>query len=241
MARAIWRDRDVLGQCLQFQPADATTPPSCMTVIGIAEEMHLRSWADEREYSYYVPWLQLGEPAQLTLFARVGGSTADFIEPLRRRLQAEMPGVAYVRVVPMSRLVEPNLRSWKLGATMFVAFGALALVLAAIGLYSLVAYDVAQRKRELSIRIALGSSVPRVIGWVVGRGARLVAAGIAIGGSIAIRLAPSLESQMFQQSPRDPSVLGMVLATLIATGLAATAVPAFRASRVDPIEALRED
>jgi putative ABC transport system permease protein len=240
MARAIWSDRDALGQCLQFQSNDGKPQP-CMTVVGISEEMHLRSWADAREYSYYVPALQIADPPELKVFARVAGSTADFVEPLRRRVQAEIPGAAYVRVVPMTRLVEPNLRSWKLGATMFVAFGVLALVLAAIGLYSLVAYDVAQRRRELSVRIALGASVRRVIGSVVGRGARLVAVGVAIGGSIAIWLAPSLESQMFQQSPRDPSVLGVVVVTLVAAGLAATALPALRASRVDPVEALREE
>jgi putative ABC transport system permease protein len=240
MSRVIWRDRDALGQCLQFDNGDGTTQP-CMTVIGVAEEMHLRSWADAKEFSYYVPSLQLTEAPDVKLFARTSLEAADVTEPLRRRLQAVMPGAAYVRVVPMQRLVEPNLRSWKLGATMFVAFGALALLLAAIGLYSLIAYDVAQRKRELSVRIALGASVPRVIRWVVGRGARLIGAGIAIGGTLAIWMAPALESQMFHQSPRDPSVFGVVAATLIAVGLMATAVPAMRASRVDPIDALREE
>jgi putative ABC transport system permease protein len=240
MARAIWPGQEALGQCLQFQGNAGAALP-CMTVVGISEEMHLRSWADAREYSYYVPALQTSDPPDLKVFARVLGSSADLVEPLRRRLQAEIPGAAYVRVVPMARLVEPNLKSWRLGATMFVAFGALALVLAAIGLYSLVAYDVAQRRRELSVRVALGASVRRVIGSVVGRGARLVAAGIAIGGGIATWMAPSLESQMFQQSPRDPSVLGLVILTLVAAGLAATALPALRASRVDPIEALREE
>ncbi|MBX7187031.1 MAG: ADOP family duplicated permease [Vicinamibacteria bacterium] len=240
MARVIWPGKDALGQCLQFQPRNGQDAP-CMTVVGVAEEMHLRSWADAREFSYYVPARQVPEPPDLKVFARVGGSAADYVEPLRRRLQVELPGDAYVRVVPMSGLVEPNLQTWRLGATMFVAFGALALLLAAIGLYSLIAYDVAKRRRELSVRIALGASVRRVIGSVVGRGARLVALGIAIGVAIAIAAAPSLSSQMFQQSPRDPWVFGTVVLTLIAAGLAATALPALRASRVDPAEALREE
>ncbi len=241
MARAIWPGREALGQCLQFQPDAGQAPPPCMSVVGIAEEMRLRSWADAREFSYYVPARQVSDPPELKLFARVAGSAEDYVEPLRRRLQAEIPGSAYVRVIPLTQLVEPNLRSWKLGATMFVAFGALALVLAAIGLYSLIAYDVTQRRREISVRIALGASVGRVFGSVVGRGALLVTFGISIGFGIAVFAAPSLSSQMFQQSPRDPWVFGTVILTLVAAGLAATALPALRASRVDPTEALREE
>jgi ABC-type antimicrobial peptide transport system permease subunit len=141
----------------------------------------------------------------------------------------------------MVRLVAPNLRSWRLGATMFAAFGGLALVLAAVGLYSLVAYDVEQRRREVSVRIALGATVARVMSWVVRRAARLVVVGLAVGGSAAFWAVRWLEPQLFKQEPRDPSVFGAVMATLLAVGVIAAAGPAYRASRVDPNDALREE
>src|SRR5690606_30077454 len=111
------------------------------------------------------------------LFVRVQEDAAAVVEPLRRRLQKEMPGAAYVNVYPLSNLVDPNMRAWKFGATMFVAFGGLALVLAAIGLYSMIAYSVAQRTRELGVRMALGASAGQVVRLIVQGGIRLVVAG----------------------------------------------------------------
>ena len=239
MARAIWGNGDPLGKCFRFQTPVDTSP--CMTVIGVAEEMHLRSFADAEEFSYYVPRLQMNEPPLLQLLVRVDGAPSERIEALRKRLQAEMPGASYISLRPLAQLVEPALRAWKMGATMFAAFGALALVLAAVGLYSVVAYDMAQRRRDLSLRMALGASVSRVFGMVVGRGARLIAFGLAIGSAAAMWVAPRLQSQLFQQEPRDLAVFGMVALTLLIAGIAATVSPALRASRVDPNEVLRDE
>ncbi|HKS07262.1 MAG TPA: ABC transporter permease [Gemmatimonadaceae bacterium] len=239
MANAIWPGSDPLGKCLRFAWSD-TAP--CMTVVGVAEEMHLRSFDDSREHAYYVPRLQMpDEPPQLQLLARVNGAPERSIEALRRRLQRELPGSAYIYVRPLMQLVEPNLRSWRLGATMFTAFGALALVLAAIGLHSVIAYDMAQRKRDLSLRVALGAPTSRLFGMVVGRGARLVTVGLVLGGSVAMWAAPWLKEQLFQQDPRDLAVFGVVGLTLLIAGVAATLMPAFRAARVDPNQVLRDE
>ena len=124
---------------------------------------------------------------------------------------------------------------------MFVAFGGLALVLAAIGLYSLIAYDVAQRTQELGVRIALGASMSDVMKLVMSSGcgswswASCLAAGLALWGS------KWMEGLMFQQSPRDPVVFGVVALVLLAVALLASSGPAWRASRVDPNIALRGD
>ena len=241
MARAIWRDRDALGQCLQF----ANVEPSqrrCMTIIGIAEEMHLRLFDDPREFAYYVPEAQYDGPFETPrMLVRTSGAAAHVADALRRRIQEHLPGAAYAYVTPMSRLVEPNLRSWRLGATMFAAFGALALLIAAVGLYSLVAYDVAQRRRELSVRIALGASGSRLVGWVVARATRIVTVGLVVGASVASWVAPALKEQLFRQEARDPAVFVLVIATLLAVGVVAALIPAIRASRVDPNEALRSE
>jgi predicted permease len=235
MAKAIWPGREAIGQC--FRIGSDTVP--CTTVIGVAEEMRVRSLAEAREYTYFLPIAQHDSPPDPQLFARLGGRTGEQAEPLRRSLQLVMPGAAYVNVIPLSRLVDPNLQSWRFGATMFVAFGGLALVLAAIGLYSMIAYDVAQRTRELGVRIALGSSVGRVLRLIVAGGLRLVATGVLAGAALAFWASRWMETLMFRQSARDPLVFAAVALLLLGVSVIASMVPAWRAARVDPNVALR--
>jgi ABC-type antimicrobial peptide transport system permease subunit len=184
---------------------------------------------------------QHSAPPDPQVFVRVTGDPERLIEPLRRELQRLMPGPAYVNVVPLSQLVDPSLRSWKFGTTMFVAFGGLALLLAAIGLYSMIAYDVTQRTRELGVRIALGSSVARVLRLIVSGGLRLVGAGVVLGVLVALWGARWMEGLMFQQDPRDPVVYGMVAGVLLVVAVVAAVIPALRATRIDPNSALRLD
>jgi ABC-type antimicrobial peptide transport system permease subunit len=237
MARAIWKADDAIGKCIRV---GADTAP-CSTVIGIAEEMRVRSLADEREYTYYLPATQYDLQLDPQMFVRVTGDAASFVDPLRTRMQREMPGAAYADAMPLGRLVDPQRRAWKFGATMFVAFGGLALVLAAIGLYSLIAYDVAQRTQELGVRLALGASVSDVMTLVMSSGVRLVLVGVVLGGGLALWGSRFMEGLMFQQSPRDPIVFGVVAFVLLAVSLIASSGPALRASRVDPNVALRGD
>lgn len=237
MARAVWPGGDALGKCVRI---GADTAP-CSTVIGIAEEMRVRSLTEAREFTYYIPASQYDSPMYPQLFVRVRGEPAALADDIRLRLQREMPGAAYATATALGTLVDPQRRAWEFGATMFVAFGGLALVLAAIGLYSLIAYDVAQRTQELGVRLALGASVSDVIGLVVSGGIRLVAVGLALGAALALWGSRWMEGLMFQQSPRDPLVFGGVAAVLLVVALLASAGPALRASRVDPNVALRGD
>ncbi len=238
MARAIWPDSDPVGvACLRI--GDPAAP--CATVIGTAEEMRVRNLTDAREFSYYIPAWQYDGPLDPQLFVRVEGDPSSLVETLRRRIQAELPGAAYAVVMPLTDLVDPNLRSWRMGAALFVAFGGLALLLAAIGLYSMISYDVAQRTRDLGVRLALGARGPGVLRLVVGGGLRLVLLGLALGAVLAFLAAPRLEPLMFSQSPRDPLVLVAVAGLLLVVGIVASFVPGLRASRVDPVVALRAD
>ena len=237
MARAIWPEQDAIGKCVRIS---ADTAP-CTTVIGVAEEMRLRTLTEAREYTYYLPATQYDLAMTPQIFVRVRGDAADLVEPLRRRLQREMPGTAFSNAIPLDRLIDPQRRSWKFGATMFVAFGGLALVLAAIGLYSLIAYDVAQRTQELGVRIALGASMSDVMTLVMSSGLRLVVVGLVLGGGLALWGSKWMEGLMFRQSPRDPVVFGLVSLTLLLVALLASSGPAWRASRVDPNIALRGD
>ena len=236
MANALWPGRDPLGRCVRI---GADTAP-CSTVIGVAEDMRLRSLTDEREFTYYRPIGQ-HDAAEGGLFVRVAGDAKDYTELVRRRLQPLMPGTAYVTAVPLRSLVDPRMQSWRFAATMFVAFGGLALGLAAIGLYSVIAYNVAQRRQEIGVRIALGAPRGRIVRLVVGSGMRVVVTGVVLGGALALWAGRWVATLLFQESPADPAVYAVVAAVLVGVALVATAVPALAASRVDPNEALRAD
>ena len=124
---------------------------------------------------------------------------------------------------------------------MFLAFGALALGLAAVGLYSVIAYNVTQRTHEIGLRIALGARSLNVATLVVTDGLRMTAIGVVVGGTVALWARRWIEPLLFDVSPADPAVFAIVGVTLIAVAVAASWVPARRATRVDPNVALRAD
>jgi ABC-type antimicrobial peptide transport system permease subunit len=152
-----------------------------------------------------------------------------------------MPGVSYVNVTPLSSVLGHETSSWRMGATMFSVFGFLALLLAAIGLYSVIAYNVAQRTRELGVRVALGAGARDVIRLVMSEGMRLAAVGVGLGAGIALIVARWVKPLLFEQSPRDPVVFAGVAGVLLAVAALASFLPARRAGRVDPMEALRAE
>ncbi len=236
MARTLWPGAEAVGQCIYIS---ADTMP-CTTVVGVAEDIKQNQLADDPGLHYYLPIIQY-HPEDAVLFARVRGSAQDQEESVRRLLQPIMPGNAYLTVTSMRDIVEPEVRSWRLGATMFVAFGGLALVLAAIGLYSVIAYDVAQRRHELGIRIALGARVRDLVLLVIGDGLRVALIGGAVGAITALVAGRWLGPLLFDESPRDPLVYVTVAAVLTAAVVLASGIPALRAVRVDPNEALRAE
>ena len=126
-------------------------------------------------------------------------------------------------------------------ALLLAAFGAIALLLACAGVYGVLAYDVAQRRRETGIRIAMGADRRRILSGIIGRGMRLAALGIGIGGVAAAALTRLMAGLLFEVDPLDPITFAAAIAILAGVGLAACAVPAWRASRTDPMGALRAE
>jgi ABC-type antimicrobial peptide transport system permease subunit len=237
MGQVLWPGRDPIGQCMRM--GSDTTP--CITVVGIAEDIKAGSLKPDSNFYYYLPATQFN-PQSGGLFIRVRSGTAkQHLETVRKRLQQEMPGASYVKLTPFGEVMGQQTQSWKLGATMFVAFGALALVLAAVGLYSVIAYNVTQRQHELGVRVALGASGPDVVRLVVTDGLKVVGAGVAGGLVIAYWASRFVEPLLFRVSPKDPSVFILVATTLIGVAIAASWMPARRASRVDPNVVLRSD
>lgn len=141
----------------------------------------------------------------------------------------------------MHTLLDGEIRPWRLGTTMFAIFGVLSLVLTALGLYSVVAYEIAQRTHEFGIRIALGAKPKRILQMVIGEGLLIAVAGAACGVAIAMALARFIEPLLFHVSPRDPLTFALVSLVLIVISALASALPARRATRVDPVIALRAD
>jgi ABC-type antimicrobial peptide transport system permease subunit len=166
---------------------------------------------------------------------------ASQVEVVRRAMTRAMPGDGLVVVRPLQEVVDDQSRSWRLGATLFIAFGGLALVVAIVGLYGVISYTVAQRMHELGVRVALGARTADVVRLVVWQGFRVAAIGVAIGLAVALVAARWVEPLLFRQSGSDPTVYAPVAAAMLLAGIAASAIPALRAMRADPCTALRSD
>jgi predicted permease len=236
MAEAVWPGKDAIGQCIKI---DRVTDP-CRMVVGVAENIHQNSLTENQRLQYYLSIEQM-RPYEANVFVRTRGDAGAHAETVRRELQKLMPGASYVTATPMREIIDPRQRSWQIGATMFLVFGLLALVLAAVGLYSVIAYSVAQRTQEIGVRIALGAGVRDVVTLVLGEGMRFAIVGIAIGGGVALWASKWIGPLLFSVSPKDPAVYGLVAVVLVAVALLASAIPATRASRVDPNVALRSE
>ena len=236
MANTLWPGKDAVGQCLKV---GADTVP-CSTVVGIAENITQQSLT-ENEHQYYLPAAQYTQDRPYAIYARFTGDPVAQQEGLRRALQLVMPGESYVTTTPLSTMFRDQQGSWRLGATMFVAFGVLALVVAGIGLYGVIGYTVTQRLHEMGVRIALGAQGTDIMRLVVGQSMRFAAVGIGIGVLLAVGAARWIEPLLFQQAARDPAIYAAVAIVLLVVTLVASAAPAWRAIKADPASALRSE
>jgi len=233
-ARRIWPSEDPLGKCVKV---DAKGP--CSIVVGVSGD--IRAGFNEGPTRHvYLAAAQVPLPDS-RLFIRTRGDAAKQTEAVRRALQEVVPGFAYVSTQTLDSIIAPEMRSWRLGATMFTIFGVLALLVAAIGLYSVVAYDVSQRTRELGVRVALGASAAAVLRLVVGEGVRVVVVGLALGAAVALALASRVSPLLYQVSAKDPVTYAGVVGILLVVAIVASLAPALRAARVDPNVALRTE
>jgi putative ABC transport system permease protein len=235
MARVLWPKQNPLGQC--FRMREAAAP--CTTVVGVAEDIVQRDMTDHRRYHYYLSIDQYTRTWGNGLLLRLSGDPRREGDAVRAALQRAMPATAYLRVQPVADLVQNAQRSWRLGAAVFVAFGALTLVVAAVGLYGSTRYDIAQRRHELGIRVALGAGRGDVLRLVVGQSVAVALLGTCLGVPVAWAAARWIQPLLFQQSAVDPLVYAGVSLAIVGVALAATMLPAIRAANADPNVALR--
>jgi predicted permease len=258
-ARKVWPGERAVGKCIRlgFDPTQEPSPMApaslpCREVVGVVRDSRVRSLIPERNEAalmqYYVPFAQVAGVVPRPNAAQVFGmvvSTAGDPERLAGRVRrlAQETGSTPVsaRVRPYQDLLDPQLRTWRLGATLFSAFSTLALVIAAAGLFGVISYIVAQRTREIGVRFALGGTAAHVTRLIIGDSVGMVGGGIVAGMVVALIAAPAVASMLFQTSARDPAIVLLAAGTLLLVALIAAALPAWRATRVSPLIALRAD
>jgi hypothetical protein len=237
MARGLWGTGSPLGRCFMIQDRES----ACWEVVGVVEDSKLTGVTEAMVWQYFLPMGTVTDEygmAPRALFIRADGDPRSLLPMIRSELQGLDPGIRYAHVRLQQDLIDPELRSWTLGATMFSLFGLLALLVAMVGLYSVLAFDVARRTRELGIRSAMGATRPRLVAMVLRTALGVSGMGISLGLLLAFLSANRLGPLLYETSPRDPLVLlGASLILLLVAILAGT-LPALAASRVDPMGAL---
>ena len=232
MARRFWPGRDPVG--LKFATSIFATPPGYSTIVGVAADV--KRFGLESEATADIYWPVRG--AQF-VFVRGSGNIAALAPAVRAAIQAIDPDVPVSDARTLDAVVRESARSrrWTMG--LLAAFASLAVVLAAIGIYGVMAWLVGQRTREIGIRMALGADAAQVRAMVVLYSLKLGLAGTAIGLAGAFALRHVLAALVFDVSPSDPALYAAVAALLSAVAVAAAYLPARRASRIDPWLALR--
>jgi predicted permease len=231
--------KDPLGQHFT---ATVGEPEADLEIVGVAADVIANDLRAAPPPTVYVPYFQVQVMSQnfSTLQVRAAGPMAPLVDVIRRELQGRMAGTP-VEVRLLSTQVDSASVRERLVTTLASGLGVVALVLAAVGLYGLLAYNVAARSKEIGIRVALGAKPRNVITLVLRQGVRLVVTGILIGLAGAAALSRLVEGMLFGLTPLDPMTFVVVSGLLAAVALLASGIPARRATRVDPLVSIRAE
>lgn len=238
MARKLWPNEGAVGQCVRF---GADSMP-CREVVGVVRDLRTRSIREEAPMAALLstPDLDLDELGAY-LVVRTTGDPKSLVPRLHNVLRDVRPDLASVETRPMAELLETDYRPLRLGTAMFGMFAVLAVVLAGVGLFGILAFSVAQRTSELGIRSALGARAGALVRLVVGEGLVVVGIGLAIGALASWYASVAVQSFLFSTNVRSAVPFASAAVLLVLVALVAAALPAWRASRVDPAIALRAE
>jgi macrolide transport system ATP-binding/permease protein len=231
MAAKYWPGKDPVGQRLKVKD-------KWMEIVGVAKNANYRTKLEPSTPFFYVPVRQ-NFFVQNNIIIRTDQSAAAISNALAREVHALDPSLSPLDAISLQEQVDLMSYTQRLAVALLAIFGGMALFLAAIGLYAVMSYSVSQATRELGMRMALGAGARDILRLVLSRGLRLTIAGIAIGGVAALLLTRLMGNLLYQVSPRDPIAFGLALIILLAVALLACFLPARRAMRVDPVQALR--
>ena len=236
-ARALFPGEDALGK--RMRPARDSTSP-WYEIVGVARDIHAREITREPAPQMWMAFHDWASRSAV-IVVRTTGAPGAVVPAVRAAIAAEDATLPVFDVFSMEYVVQRSFWERKLFGQLFGAFGAIALLLAAVGLYSVIAWTVAQRTREIGVRMALGAQLTDVTRMVVGSGLKLTLAGVVLGALLSLMVTGALRSLLYGVQPRDPIVLAGTALLLGLVALIATILPARRAARVDPMVALRND
>jgi len=239
LARFYWPgERKVLGKCIVVGDV-----PACRQIVGVVRGIRFTGALDGPDIpSYYLPIAQAaayGSGAKV--FVRVAGDPAAMLPAIRHVVQGARPGLPAADVRTMQDQIDPLLAPWRLGAMAFTALGTVAAAVAMLGLFSILARLVAERRGDFAIRRALGARTPQIVAPVLARGVGAVAAGAGAGLLVTAASRRWLEPLLFHVRLMDPVAAAVIVAATVAVAVAAALAPARRASLADPMDALRAE
>jgi putative ABC transport system permease protein len=241
VANTLWPGEDPIGKRITLE--DDPQPKDWLTIIGIVDDVRQQSLVEEPQPAIYQPLQQVTRPfflSHMSYVVRTAQSPQSVAAALRGVLQKVDTGQP-VEIAALTDLVDANIAETWFQTRLISTFSVLALFLAAIGIYGVLAYAVTERTREIGIRMALGAKKSHITRMLLKRTLVLVLAGVALGGCGALVLTRVLGKFLFEVKPNDPATFLSVAVILAATGILAGLLPAQRASRVDPVVALRSE
>lgn len=239
LARRLWPELDPIGQCLQFRSAG-----TCATVIGVAENVRSQGLLEDAPPQVYVPLPQASQaipfPIPVTsVIVKVKSNSATDIDQVRAAAQAALPNLPYVSAIPLSSLIDAQLKPWQMAATAASSYFILAMLLASAGIVGLVGQSVTQRAPEIGIRLALGATPPEAVRVVIGRTLSILAVGVGSGIVGAVAASRLTSVMVYGASGFDARVWVVVPLLVYAQAALSAFFPARRAARIDPAMSLR--
>jgi ABC-type antimicrobial peptide transport system permease subunit len=237
LARAVWPGESPLGKLVRVGGAKSLA----RRVIGTVRSVRHSGLDETTALQVYLPERQWGGENQVTLVVRTAGDPEAIVSSVRRVIREIDPTQPIVRVATMDQLIASSTAQRRLALVLFAVFAGTALILAVAGIYGVLAGRVAERTREIGVRSALGAAPRDILALVVGQGLRLAIVGLVLGLLGAFGLSQFLQSMLFGIAPNDPATLASVAGVLGAVTVVACVIPAMRALRVQPTEALRSE
>jgi predicted permease len=205
-------------------------------IVGVVRDIRTEGLDQPPAPMIYMPYVPFFPG--LTFMVKTGSTPAAFLPLLKERLRAAGSGVLVRRYKPLAEILDDTVRQRLLAGALLGGFAILGLIVSSVGLYGTLAGNVQQRRREIGVRIALGATVRAVVATVLGEGLRIVALGSLAGIAASMAAARAIQPELYGVGPLDPASFAMALALLGGAALAACSIPAFKAARVDPIQAL---
>jgi putative ABC transport system permease protein len=240
-SRMGWPGQDPLGKRIRLYGRTGAALLPWMTVVGVIGDIVQN---DESQGAHdpliYIPYTQLPQRT-MAVAARTVVPPESLGNLLRREVQTLDGDLPVTDLRTLDALLRERTRTWRVYGSMFAIFAGIALLLASVGLYAVVAHSVSQRTREIGVRMAMGATSGNIVSLIFAQSARQMIAGLAIGLAASFAVTQVLENMLVGVTPTDPLTLATVTAVLITAGIIGSAIPARRAMKVDPITALRHE